>query len=430
MAHSPKTLLIFSQVFLPDPASVGQHMADVAIAMRRRGHRVVVYASNRGYEDPNRHYLARETIEGVEVRRLKFSSFGKASIPKRLIGTISFMVQCFFIALTSRHVDGILFSTSPPMVGFVVSLAAMMRRIPTAYWAMDLNPDQLIALGKINRNGLASHFLQRINRFILQRTSLVVALDRFMAGRLKEYARLESKMVVIAPWPHEHHLHDVPRSENPFVIRHNLLDRFVIMYSGNHSPSNPLDTLLQATLRFRDDPRIRFLFVGGGLGKRDVERFIAQHSLTNVVSLPYQPLADLSYSLSAADVHVVSLGEQMVGIIHPCKIYGAMTVGRPVLFFGPSPSHVSDLLTAHDFGWTVAHGDVEQAVRAIRYAADSSEDKRRTMGQTALQVMRQQLTQELLCGQFCQALEEKLQLAAPSLDCPAKEPAPCEPCLS
>jgi glycosyltransferase involved in cell wall biosynthesis len=430
MANSPKTLLIFSQVFLPDPASVGQHMADVAIAMRRRGHRVIVYASNRGYEDPNRRYLPRENIEGVEVRRLTFTSFGKASILKRLIGTVSFMVQSSFIALTSRHVDGILFSTSPPMVGFSVSLAAMMRRIPTAYWAMDLNPDQLIALGKIKRNGLAFHFLQRVNRFILQRTSLVVALDRFMAGRLKEYARLESKMVVIAPWPHENHVHDVPRSENPFVIRHDLLDRFVIMYSGNHSPSNPLDTLLQATLRFRDDPRIRFLFVGGGLGKRDVERFIAEHSLTHVVSFPYQPLADLSYSLSAADVHVVSLGEQMVGIIHPCKIYGAMTVGRPVLFFGPNPSHVSDLLDAHDFGWTVAHGDVDRAVAAIRTAADASEETFSRMSQTALQVLRQQLTQELLCGQFCQALEEKLHLTAPSLDCPAKESAPCEPCLS
>src|SRR5687768_15943333 len=45
-----KTLLILSQVFVPDPASVGQHMADVAAEMARRGHRVKVYASARGYE--------------------------------------------------------------------------------------------------------------------------------------------------------------------------------------------------------------------------------------------------------------------------------------------------------------------------------------------------------------------------------------------
>jgi hypothetical protein len=27
------------------------------------------------------------------------------------------------------------------------------------------------------------------------------------------------------------------------------------------------------------------------------------------------------------------------GIIHPCKIYGAMTVARPILYFGPLLSH-------------------------------------------------------------------------------------------
>ena len=64
------------------------------------------------------------------------------------------------------------------------------------------------------------------------------------------------------------------------------------------------------------------------------------------MSLPYQPIAELKYSLTAADVHVVSLGEGMVGIIHPCKVYGAMTAGRPILFLGPRPSHVSDLLEA------------------------------------------------------------------------------------
>ena len=36
----PKTLLIFSQTFVPDPASVGQHMSDVAFEMARRGHPV------------------------------------------------------------------------------------------------------------------------------------------------------------------------------------------------------------------------------------------------------------------------------------------------------------------------------------------------------------------------------------------------------
>src|SRR5439155_6253910 len=182
------------------------------------------------------------------------------------------------------------------------------------------------------------------------------------------------------------------------------------MYSGNHSPANPLSTLLQATLNFRDEDAIRFLFVGGGIGKKEVERFIAEHQLKNVVSLPYQPLADLRYSLSAADVHVVSLGTEMVGIVHPCKIYGAMTVGRPILYFGPRPSHISDLLEENAIGEQVSHGDVKGAIEAIDRLRKMPPNERARMGETGRRVMSQRLTQKILCGRFCDYLEKSLRL--------------------
>src|SRR5437762_12035440 len=94
---APGTLLIFSQVFVPDPASVGQHIADVAFEMAARGHRVLVYTSARGYENPNNIYSKRETIRGVEIRRLGFASFGKKSLLIRAFGTLSFMVQAIFV---------------------------------------------------------------------------------------------------------------------------------------------------------------------------------------------------------------------------------------------------------------------------------------------------------------------------------------------
>ncbi len=124
--------------------------------------------------------------------------------------------------------------------------------------------------------------------------------------------------------------------------------------------------------RLREDDRFRFLFVGGGLGKKDVEAFIKEKSLTNTISLPYQPIESLRYSLSAADVHAVTLGDGMVGIIHPCKVYGSMAVARPILFNGPRPSHVSDLLDEHGFGRHAAHGDVDGTVAALREFGRSS----------------------------------------------------------
>ena len=408
LASKPKTLVVFSQVFVPDPASVGQHIADVTFEMARRGHRVVVYTANRGYDDPTIVYPAHETIRGVEVHRLPFSSFGKKSILTRLIGTVSFMAQIACIALFRPNTDAWFFSTSPPMIGLIVMLVRLVRRKPAAYWAMDLNPDQLIAMGKIKANSLIARILEAANRFILRRANLVVALDRFMADRLNARARLGDRLLVMPPWPHEDCIEDLPHATNPFRDKHALQGKLVIMYSGNHSPANPLDTLLEAAFRLQDDANLRFLFVGGGVGKKDVDKFIRERNLTNATSLPYQPLADLRFSLSAADVHVVSLGDGMVGIIHPCKIYGAMAVARPILFLGPRPSHVADILDKHGIGQHVAHGDVDAAVAAIRQLRTADPAQLRHMGDTAQRVLREQLSQSILCGRLCDHLEKLL----------------------
>src|SRR5688500_1362630 len=102
-----KTVLVISQTFVPDPASVGQHMADVAVELARRGHRVLVYTSARGYEDPSKIYAKRENLKGVEIRRLGFASFGKKSIGLRVLGTASFMLQAIWICLTTPNLGGI-----------------------------------------------------------------------------------------------------------------------------------------------------------------------------------------------------------------------------------------------------------------------------------------------------------------------------------
>ena len=410
MPERQKTFVILSQVYVPDPASVGQHLHDVAAEMARRGWRVIAYVSGRGYDDPSIKYPRREVRDGVEIRRIPLASFGKQSIPRRIAGTASFMGQVFFRALLSTRPDMMLVSTSPPMIGFIGRVVTYLRslrgRIPLTYWAMDLNPDQLIAMGKLKETDRAAKFLEKNNRKILDRSDLVVALDRFMADRLRpRTTNLDDRLLTIPPWPHEDHVEPVPHEDNPFCKEHGLDGKFVVMYSGNHSPANPLDTLLQAAKQLRDDDRFRFMFIGGGVQKKEVEAFVKEHDLTNAICLPYQPIESLRYSLSAADVHVVSLGDDMVGIVHPCKVYGSMTVARPILFFGPKPSHVSDLLDEHGIGKHVAHGDVDGAVQALSDFLATPAETMHEMGTTARHVLKENLSQERLCGIMCDRME-------------------------
>src|SRR5687767_2234415 len=87
------SLLLLSQVYPPDPTSLGQHLHDAARAMVARGYRVRVLTSARGYADPARRYPRRETLDGVEVRRLAWGSLGKGSLRSRTIGGMLFLAQ-------------------------------------------------------------------------------------------------------------------------------------------------------------------------------------------------------------------------------------------------------------------------------------------------------------------------------------------------
>jgi glycosyltransferase involved in cell wall biosynthesis len=403
----PPVFLILCQVYPPDPTSVGQHVADVAVEMVRRGYRVVVYTSARGYDDPTCIYPSRELRDGVDVRRLPLSSFGKSSIRVRLLGQFLFLAQAVLRGVCTRGTCAVLVSTSPPLCGLAGALLGALRRVPVKYWVMDLNPDELVAMGLLRPEAWPVRLVDWCNRRILRAARDIVVLDRFMRARVCRKLDVEAKIATIPPWSHVPAGGEVPRAENPFVREHVPPGAFVVMYSGNHSHVNPIRTLLDAAAQLQDDPRLLVLCVGGGQGKREVEERIARGA-PNLRSLPYQPFDQIRFSLAAADVHVVSLGEAFAGIVHPCKIYGAMAAGRPILYLGPAPSHVSELLEAHRIGWHVRHGDVEGMVRALREMLALPAEERQAMGRRAAAALADALAPQRLLAQFCDVMERGL----------------------
>jgi colanic acid biosynthesis glycosyl transferase WcaI len=402
---SQRTILVISQVYVPDPTSVGQHMHDAAAELARRGYRVLVLAASRGYDDPSRKYPRRETLDGVTIRRLSLSSFGKKSIKIRLLGQSLFLLQVMVRGLFTRRLDRILVSTSPPMASIAAVFIRFFRRVPVTFWAMDINPDQIVAMGHASEGSFIVRVFDALNRAILKRARGVVALDCYMAARLEDKTPGGDHMAIIPPWPHESVLEPVSHNENPFRKEQGLDGKFVVMYSGNITPAHSVETILEAARRMKDHSRLVFLFIGGGNGKKLIDEFIAEHHLSNVRTLPYQPMDMIKYSLSAADVHLVSMGAEMVGIVHPCKIYGAMTVARPILLLGPRESHAGELLDQFQMGWQIDHGDVEAAQRTLEDIAAASEPELAEMGDRGREGIQQQLSMKQLCGKFCDVVE-------------------------
>ncbi len=403
--HKKPTVLIISQTYPPDPAALGQHMHDAALELVDRGYRVVTYTASRGYDDPTEKFPLRENLQGVDIRRLILSSFGKASIAVRLIGGVVFCLQAMVRGLFTRNLTLILISTSPPMAPMAALFIRFFRRRPMLFWGMDINPDQMIAMGKISEKSISARIFNALISSTLKHSDSVVTLDRFMGQTLDRKHPIDDKLSIDPPWPHDDHIQPVAHADNPFRKEHDLEGKTVFMYSGNMSPSHPMDAMLEAARRVQDDPKIHFMFIGGGQSKASVEAYKAEHQLDNLTILPFQPFETLKYSLSAADVHLVSMGDNMVGIVHPCKIYGSMAAGRPLLLTGPALSHVGEIIDRFDIGWQLEHDDADGVERLYREIAAMPKSDLEAIGRRALEAQQADMSLKTLCDRFCDTLE-------------------------
>src|ERR1039457_813681 len=367
-------VLLLNQCFHADVVSTAQHLTALAVALAERGHSVTVVASRRGYDDPSIRFPAREEWRGITIIRIPSLALGKKTKLRRALGFASYLFSCVLRLAVLPKFDVVVALTSPTLISFLGALFVRLKGGRFVFWVMDLNPDEAIAAGWLREQSTAARILGSMLRYSLRHAERIVALDRFMVRRITDKGIPEEKLVVIPPWSHDDAVRYDPEGRQSFRARNGLSEKFVVMYSGNHSPCHPLNTLLQAAEQLATHRTIVFCFVGGGSEFNKVRGFAQEKRLGNIICLPYQPLDQLAASLSSADLHVVVMGEPFVGIIHPCKIYNILAIGSPCLIIGPPESHRSDIVQeAHLNGHarTVSHGQSETLVRFLRERAEA-----------------------------------------------------------
>ena len=362
-------ILLLNQVFYPDVVATSQYLTDLAVGLAERGHEVTVVSGRRAYEHPEKIFPARENWRGIKIIRVFSTRFGKGAKWRRAADFASFLFCCCARLLFLPRHDVVVALTTPPLISFIGAWRARLWRAEFCYWVMDFNPDEAIAAGYLRAGSAAAKFLERLSLFSLNRAGTIFALDRFMRDRIVAKGIASEKVAVIPPWSQDEAVRFDPAGREAFRQKHGFAGKFVVAYSGNHSPVHPLDTLMQAADALRDESDIMFAFIGGGSEFARVKQWATKTSNPQICCLPYQPLSELAGSLSAADAHVVVVGDAMLGLVHPCKIYNMLTVGAPVIYIGPAASHVTEILgnLQSPHPWVgVRHGAATELAKKIR----------------------------------------------------------------
>ena len=230
---------------------------------------------------------------------------------------------------------------------------------------MDLYPDSPISVGMMREGSVTARFFEWANRTLMRLSDTNVVLGRCMQERVLAKGVPADKVVRIPVWADFTGIAGTPRDESPYRQQWGLGSDFTVMYSGNLGIGHDAKTICQAMLRLKDESGLKFVFVGAGKRRAEVEAFVKQHNLSNAQWREYVPREQLGLSLAAGDVHLISLKEGCEGIMVPSKLFGVMAAGRAGIFIGNPASEIGRVLAEHDAGLNIREGDVDGLVKAI-----------------------------------------------------------------
>jgi len=365
-------IVFVNRFYAPDHSATSQLLTDLAVYLARQGFEVAIVTSRQLYENPAADLPATQTIDGVSVHRVRTTRFGRNAMAGRAIDILFFYLFAAVELLgLLRRGDVVVAKTDPPMVSVIVAACAWLRGASHANWMQDLFPEVAVAAGVPFTRGLLGRVLAWIRDWSLDSAVANVAIGDRMAQAVRARLSHPGSVHVIPNWSDGRAIVPLARAANPLAREWALDDKFVVGYSGNMGRTHELVSLLDAAERLRDDPSIRFLFIGGGKQRDSIEQEARERGLDNVVFKPYQPRERLGLSLTLPDVHVASLLPAYEGMIVPSKFCGIAAAGRATLFIGAPDGEIGAILRTERCGVTFSAGDADGIAAQVRaWAAD------------------------------------------------------------
>lgn len=308
----------------------------------------------------------RTVQDGVEVIRVRSTAFDRSNLPLRALNYATYLLFSLGAGLSVRKPNVVLCMTDPPVIADVALAIARRFRVPLVVVSQDVFPEAAAQLKRLE-SPVVLDLLRRLIGFYLRRADRVVAIGERMRTRLEEKGVPPDRLAVIPNWVDTEAIVPSPK-DNDWSRENGMVDRFVVMHSGNVGHAQNLDALVRASTFLRDLDDLVVAIIGGGARHAHLVELADVLEADAVRFIGYQPRELLSLSLSAADVHVVGLARGLSGYVVPSRLYGILAAGRSVIVAADADSETARIVSAERCGLVVPPGRPELLAEAIRAA--------------------------------------------------------------
>ena len=398
-----KHILLIYHFFHPDTVISARLFSDLAEELVCAGHSVTVFTGNRLIRT-NAVLAEEENWNGVEIRRFSRPNFSQGSNVGRLFnsGVLQLKWLCGFFR-RRREFDAVLVGTDPQFAYLMFPLLRLMnRRIRLTHWAFDLYPEAILVNSPAWMKRLAA-LTKPFVPWAYRRVDAMVDIGECMRKRLQAYGH-GAECATLTPWalaePPE-----VPESD-PDVRRELFGEAKIgLLYSGTVGYAHDLSPFIGLARECRRRGiDAAFCFAGYG-NQYKVQLAQLTKEDTNIRLAGFASEAELERRLAAADIHLISLRRGWEGIVVPSKFFGALAIGRPVLFSGPEESCIARWIADEKLGCVLDDASVA-ALHFIRELGNKPEVLEQARNH-AWRIYREKFSRTAVCSRWLRLLAER-----------------------
>lgn len=399
-----RRVFIVNRYFAPDESSTSQIATALARKLVAQGREVHVLTTDSTYDGSR--LPAHENSAGIAIHRI----FSPAGTRRNLVLRAADYAQLYrrFHQAGLRHFaagDIVIAKTDPPLLSIPVERAARRTGARLVNWLQDLYPEVGVNLGVPFLKGPVGSGLSRLRDRSLAAAAANVVISEGMAEQVASRGVKREQIHVIHNWAEDELIRPQPLEGNRLRSDWGLGDAFVVGYSGNLGRAHEIETVLGAAHALRGNADIRFLFIGGGRFYDVLRERVRKAGLDKQFQFrPYQEQSTLGVSLSAPDVHLVSLRPEVEGCIFPSKLYGVAAAGRPIIGICAAQGDVARVVEGNGFGLVSPPGDgaaLAQAILALRHDRELCA----AMGQRGRQMIEERYSKALALDKWSSLLD-------------------------
>ena len=266
----------------------------------RMGHDVVVFCSNANHFTGNQVMAApieHRIVDGIHVVRLRTLRYEKTASLRRVLSWFDFERRLLTSSLHGLPAPNVIIASSLSLFSVISGLVFSRRyKVPWVFEVRDIWPLTLVELGGVSRWHPFSLVLAVVERLGYSKADLVVGT---MPNLVEHVRSVVKRDVTVACVPFGFNPAMAPEAL-PRGFEETKEAPFVVGYAGSIGLSNALDTLIEAALILRDDPRFHFVIAGDG--DKRTELMVATRDCQNVSWLGRVPRSKVHEILSGCDL--------------------------------------------------------------------------------------------------------------------------------